>query len=108
MITITENANSKIRSLLEAQERLGRSGLRVKVVGGGCSGLQYEMYFDDDKDELDQVIEGNRFEVWIDAMSAQYLKGAELDFLDGLNGTGFKIFNPNARETCGCGTSFGV
>lgn len=106
MLQITDAAAAKVRSLLEAQGKRGTHGLRIRVVGGGCSGFQYEMFFDDARDEMDVVVTAGEVEVRVDAMSAQYLKGARLDFLDALNESGFKIDNPNAVSECGCGKSF--
>ena len=107
MVTVTENAAGKIRDLLE---REGRSdcGLRVRVVGGGCSGLSYKLEFSEQPDGDIDVIETNGVRVFIDMKSALYLAGSELDFDDGLMGQGFKINNPNAKNQCGCGESFSV
>jgi len=107
MLQITPAAASKVRSLLEAQGKLGSHALRVRVAGGGCSGFQYEMFFDDARDEMDAVVAAaDDVEVRVDPMSATYLKGSRLDFLDTLNESGFKIDNPNAVSECGCGKSF--
>jgi len=84
------------------------AGLRVKVVGGGCSGFQYQMYFDEQVDELDHQVDAGAVRLLIDPMSVQYLKGVEIDYLDGLQESGFKIHNPNAQAECGCGKSFGA
>lgn len=82
--------------------------LRVGVKGGGCSGISYEMGFDDIPQEGDNVIEGNSIKIVIDKKSFLYLFGTELDFSDGLNGKGFQFINPNASRTCGCGESFSI
>ena len=105
MITVTEAATQKIKSLLEEQGK-PEYGLRVGVMGGGCSGFQYNLAFEDSAGEMDQVIETGGVRVFIDAKSCLYLNGVTLDYADGLMGTGFKIHNPNARSTCGCGESF--
>jgi iron-sulfur cluster assembly protein len=82
--------------------------LRVSVKGGGCSGLTYDLDFDDTIDESDQVSEDQGLKLVIDKKSLLYLLGTELDFSDGLNGKGFQFINPNANRTCGCGESFGI
>jgi len=105
MITVTQNAARQLRSLLEAQKESAGKGLRVQITKGGCSGLNYEMTLDEKKTG-DEVIEQDGVEFFIDNESAAYLRGATLDFCDGLTGTGFQIVNPNASRTCGCGTSF--
>ena len=107
MITVTEIAAGKIRELLDRQATPGH-GLRVQVVGGGCSGLQYKMKFIEAPDEDDDTIESNGIKVFVDMKSALYLSGSEIDFDDGLMGSGFQIHNPNAKNQCGCGESFGA
>jgi iron-sulfur cluster assembly accessory protein len=107
VVTLTEAAAEKIKQLMERNDRQGY-GLRVKVVGGGCSGLQYQLMFDKDVQEWDQDSEQNGVRVLVDAKSAVYVAGATVDFVDDLNGSGFKIENPNATSTCGCGQSFGA
>ena len=84
MIRLTAAAKAKVRGLLEQQGRLGKAALRLKVVGGGCSGFQYQMYFDDQVDDLDHQVDAGAVRVLIDPMSVQYLKGVEIDYLDGL------------------------
>ena len=106
MITVTESAASKVKSLIEAEgdENLA---LRVAVRPGGCSGFSYEMFFDSDitaDDIASEAAAGVR--VVVDPASADLLKGAVLDFKDGLQGAGFSIENPNATRSCGCGQSF--
>jgi iron-sulfur cluster assembly accessory protein len=105
MINVTETAAQKIKSLLNEQ---GKSdyGLRMKVVGGGCSGLSYKLDFDKDPTNQDTVIEEHGVKVFVDMKSALYLAGTELDYKDQLMDAGFKINNPNAKSTCGCGESF--
>ena len=75
-------------------------------MGGGCSGFQYGLTFAEASNPTDQVIDCGNFKVYVDAASTQYLEGAQVDYIDGLNGSGFKIENPNAKSTCGCGSSF--
>ncbi|HMJ06036.1 MAG TPA: iron-sulfur cluster assembly accessory protein [Chthoniobacterales bacterium] len=105
MINVTDNAVRQLRSLLETQSESGGKGLRVQIAKGGCSGLQYEMSLDARK-EGDAVVARDGVEFLVDDESAQLLRGATLDFHEGLTGTGFQIVNPNAARTCGCGTSF--
>jgi iron-sulfur cluster assembly protein len=105
MINVTEKAVHHLRSLLQAQPATTPKGLRVQIAKGGCSGLQYEMVLDEKK-AGDAVVERDGVEFFVDAESASMLKGSTLDFHDGLTGTGFRIVNPNATRTCGCGTSF--
>jgi len=105
MITVTQNAARQLRALLETQKQNAGKGLRVQITKGGCSGLHYEMTLDEKKTG-DEVVERDGVEFFIDNESAEYLRGATLDFRDGLTGTGFQITNPNASRTCGCGTSF--
>ena len=107
MITVTQAAVGKIKELMERQESPGY-GLRMKVVGGGCSGLQYQLDFEEAPGEGDNTIESGGIRLFVDMKSALYLTGTELDYDDGLMGTGFKINNPNATNQCGCGESFSV
>ena len=105
MITVTDNAVQQLRSLLESHTDAVGKGLRVQIAKGGCSGLQYEMSLDSRKPG-DAVLERDGVEFLVDDESAQLLRGATLDYHDGLTGTGFQIVNPNAARTCGCGSSF--
>ena len=105
MINVTDNAVRQLQSLLPAQEENSQKGLRVQVAKGGCSGLHYEMTLDEKK-EGDAVVERDGMQFFIDGESVSYLRGATLDFTDGLTGTGFQVVNPNASRTCGCGSSF--
>jgi len=105
MITVTQNAARQLRTLLDAQKQSSGKGLRVQITKGGCSGLHYEMTLSEKKAD-DAVVERDGVEFFIDNESASYLRGATLDFSEGLTGTGFQIVNPNASRTCGCGTSF--
>lgn len=105
MITLTDNAASKVAELIAAEGDEGLA-LRVAVRPGGCSGFSYEMFFDSDiaEDDLTAVKDGVK--VVVDPSSAQLLTGATLDYKDGLQQAGFSIDNPNAQRTCGCGSSF--
>lgn len=106
IVDVTEAAATRIRDLLEKDGKLATHGLRMKVVGGGCSGLRYELAFDDQIREADAEIEAHGVRVIVDEKSALYLMGTTLDFVDTLNESGFKMGNPNASTTCGCGESF--
>ena len=106
MIEVTTGAAEQIRALLSEDGKLESHGLRMKVVGGGCSGLQYQLSFDDTVREIDAEIEAEGVRVIVDEKSALYLVGSVLDFVDTLQESGFKIDNPNATNTCGCGDSF--
>ena len=104
VINLTENAAVEVRSLLEKPENAGKT-LRVYVEQGGCSGLQYSLIFDEPRpDDLAQQMHG--VAVLVDPFSAKYLRGSVVDFSDSLTSGGFKIANPNARQSCGCGKSF--
>src|SRR5437867_5023452 len=105
MINITDSAVRQLRRLLDQQPQSTGKGLRVQIVKGGCSGLHYEMALDE-KRANDEVVEREGVEFFIDNESADYLRGATLDFRDGLTSVGFQIENPNASRTCGCGSSF--
>lgn len=109
MINVTPVAAEKITELLAEEQKVG-AGLRVFVQGGGCSGFQYGLMIDEGEAdaETDQVIESHGVRLFIDPISARYLQGAEVDFVDNLSGGGFTIRNPNAKTTCGCGSSFSV
>lgn len=107
LVTITDKAVDQIKTIFEKEDKGEKSGLRLSVVGGGCSGLSYKMDFDQLK-EKDHVIQFGEIKVLIDLKSAIYLKGITLDYKDGLNGKGFVFENPNATNTCGCGESFSV
>ena len=106
ILSATPAATTKIRELQEREE-LHDKGLRVRVVGGGCHGFSYALGFDDIKD-TDSILEIGGVRFLVDKFSAPYLMGAEVDYVDGLMGAGFKISNPNAKSTCGCGESFGA
>ena len=106
MITITPSAAEEAKRLLEKQGKPS-FGLRVGVQGGGCSGLSYKLAFDE-KRQGDQIQEFGGIQVFVDPKSSLYLEGTTLDFVDGLEGRGFKFLNPQAKKTCGCGESFSV
>ena len=104
MITITSKAEEKIRELV--QEENDAVGLRVFVKGGGCHGYQYGMAFESKVSDDDTVIEKGDVRVIMDSQSAPLLSGSEVDYVDGLAGSGFAVKNPQAKTTCGCGSSF--
>jgi iron-sulfur cluster assembly protein len=105
MINVTDNAVRQLQSLLAQRADNSQKGLRVHVAKGGCSGLHYELELGEQK-AADAVVERDGMHFFIDAESVPYLRGATLDFSGGLTGTGFRIVNPNASRTCGCGSSF--
>lgn len=107
IVRITEKAMSQIQTIFVAEKPEADAGLRIAVVGGGCSGLQYKIEFSKTKDK-DNIIIKNDIRILIDPKSSIYLKDVILDFKDGLNGKGFVFENPNASNTCGCGESFSV
>lgn len=106
-VRFTGKAAAKVSELLIEEENPGLK-LRVYITGGGCSGFQYGFAFDEEVNEDDTAIEKDGVTVLIDSTSIEYLKGAEIDFKDDLNGSQFIIRNPNAATTCGCGSSFSV
>jgi len=106
MLNMTEAAIEKVNEYLADDENKGKV-LRVFVEGGGCSGFQYGLAFDDPAED-DSVLSFGPVKVCVDPSSAQYIKGAHIDFVDSLQGSGFKVSNPNAKSTCGCGSSFEV
>ena len=108
MIDVTPAARDRIRQLLDRDGKLETHALRLKVVGGGCSGLRYELLFTDDFGDSDNVVETGDIRVVVDEKSSLYLVGTTLDFVDTLQESGFKMRNPNAATTCGCGESFGA
>lgn len=108
MITVTDNAKNKIEQLRTQEGKADNQNIRVAVQGGGCSGLMYDLEFDAEVKEKDEVFEDKGVKILVDRKSLLYLLGTTLDFSDGLNGKGFQFINPNASRTCGCGESFSV
>ena len=106
-MTFTDNAAEKVKSLI-AEEENDRLKLRVFVTGGGCSGFQYGFSFDETVNEDDTVIENKNAELLVDPLSYQYLVGAKIDYVEGLEGARFVVDNPMASTTCGCGASFSI
>lgn len=108
MIKVTDKAAKKLKELRDSESYSNDYNIRVKVKGGGCSGLLYDLNFDNILTEEDQSFEDNGTIIIVDKKSLFYVLGTELDFSDGLNGKGFQFKNPNATRTCGCGESFAV
>jgi iron-sulfur cluster assembly protein len=106
-ITLTDNAAGKIKELLGGQEGGESKALRVAVRGGGCSGFQYALAFDQVKDD-DNVFEAQGVSVVVDKVSMQFVFGSEVDYVESLQGAGFQVNNPNVVAACGCGSSFQV
>jgi iron-sulfur cluster assembly protein len=107
MIQLSEAAVTQIKRFRE-DEKMPDGGLRVSVVGGGCSGMSYKLEFQKEPAPTDKVFEQDGVKVFVDPKSFLYVKGLTLDYSGGLNGTGFTFKNPNAAKSCGCGTSFSV
>ncbi|MSP93749.1 MAG: iron-sulfur cluster insertion protein ErpA [Alphaproteobacteria bacterium] len=105
-VTLTERAAKRIAEILKAES--GPSMLRLAVTGGGCSGFQYDFCLDESRNADDLLIARDGAVVLIDPMSLDFLKGAQIDFVDEMIGAAFKVINPNATASCGCGTSFSV
>jgi iron-sulfur cluster insertion protein len=104
---LTDNAVNKIKDLM-AEENNPNINLRVYVQGGGCSGMQYGFTFDEEINEDDTQVEKNDCTILVDSISLQYLKDVEIDYTESLQGSQFKIHNPDAKASCGCGSSFAV
>ena len=104
-IKITKKAATRIKAILEAEKKDGFA-LRLSVIGGGCSGMNYNIAFDNKRGEFDKVYKSMGVEIYCDLQSWLYLKGTTIDFSDDILSGGFRIENPNASRTCGCGTSF--
>ena len=106
-IMLTSNAVAKVKEIM-AQQTPVPAGLRVGVVGGGCSGFSYSMSFENGAGMMDKTFDFDGLKVFVDATSLMYLKGAVVDYVETLEGAGFKFENPNVKSTCGCGSSFNV
>jgi len=107
MLGLTEKAAEKVREIQAAENIEATYGLRLRVVGGGCSGFAYDLYFDQ-LTEMDRTFDSHGVKLVVDEMSLQYLAGTTVDYVEGLQGAGFKFVNPNVKSTCGCGSSFSV
>ena len=107
MVLITPVAASKVNEIRDAEAIEANMALRLRVVGGGCAGFSYDLYFDEPT-EVDRQFVVQDVKVVVDEMSLMYLVGTEIDYVEGLQGAGFKFNNPNVKTTCGCGSSFSV
>ena len=105
MIQLTPTAVGKVKEILEAQDPKP-AGLRISVVGGGCSGFSYSMAFESNAGMLDKTYTFDGLRVFVDQASLLYLDGAQVDYVESFEGSGFKFSNPNVKSTCGCGSSF--
>jgi iron-sulfur cluster assembly accessory protein len=104
-LTLTDNAVAKVKEIMAQQDPVP-AGLRVGVVGGGCSGFSYNMTFENQQGMMDKVLTFDGLKVFVDATSAMYLNGCVVDYVETLEAAGFKFENPNVKSTCGCGSSF--
>ena len=107
MIQITDQAADKVKEIA-SEEGLGGQGLRLRVVGGGCAGFNYDLYFEDAPTTMDEEFEEKGVKMFVDPLSYQYLDGTQIDYVETLHGAGFKFINPNVTSTCGRGSSFSV
>ncbi len=106
-LTLTETAAAKVREIMATQDPLP-AGLRIGVVGGGCSGFQYSMSFENQAGMMDKVMNFDGLKVFVDATSMMYLSGCVIDYVETMEAAGFKFENPSVKSTCGCGSSFSV
>ena len=100
MLSLTPRAADKVKEIRDS-EGLAEQGLRVRVIGGGCAGFSYDLFFEDET-----TFTSHGIPIYVDMMSVQYVEGTEIDYVEGLQGAGFKFVNPQAKQTCGCGSSF--
>jgi iron-sulfur cluster assembly protein len=107
MVTLTDIAAEKVRDFMQGQTAAGQVGLRVGVRGGGCSGFQYALALDEQRDD-DHVFDSSGIRVLVDPASLQYVSGSTVDFTESFMGSGFEVSNPNVVSSCGCGSSFRV
>ena len=106
-VNLTASAQAKVKEIMATQDPLP-AGLRIGVVGGGCSGFQYSMSFENQQGMMDKVVRFDDLKVFVDATSAMYLNGCVVDYVETLEAAGFKFENPQVKSTCGCGSSFSV
>ena len=104
MITMKDRAARKVKELAESED-LTSQGLRLRVVGGGCAGFTYDLYFEDQTTDMDEEFESKGVKLFVDPLSFQYLEDTEIDYVEGVHGSGFKFNNPNVTGSCGCGSS---
>lgn len=107
MIKLTIESLNKIKEIAQS-EGIEKLSIRVKVVGGGCAGFQYDLYFEENILEIDEIYEQDGVKMIVDPLSHQYIDGVTVDYTDNIMGSGFKFLNPNVTTTCGCGSSFSV
>jgi iron-sulfur cluster insertion protein len=107
MITLTPLAAEKVKEIAQA-EGLDNQGLRLRVIGGGCAGFQYDLFFEENPLPADESFDSHGVKLYVDPLSYQYLDGTEIDFVETVLGSGFKFNNPNVSGICGCGSSFQV
>jgi iron-sulfur cluster assembly accessory protein len=107
MLQLTDTATRKVKEII-SQQNPSPIALRVAVVGGGCSGFSYHMAFDNQENPTDNVYQFDGLKVLVDQMSEMYLDGVQVDYIETIEGAGFKFNNPNVKSTCGCGSSFSV
>ena len=105
MIAITDLAAEKVKEIASAEGLQGQ-GLRLRVIGGGCAGFQYDLYFEEEPTAMDEQFNSHGIDLYVDPLSFQYLDGTEIDYVEGPYGSGFKFGNPNVTGSCGCGSSF--
>jgi iron-sulfur cluster assembly accessory protein len=105
IVTLSDAAAARVKEIMASQNPVP-AGLRLSVQGGGCSGFQYSMAFENGAGMMDKVFEMNGLKVFVDATSLMYLAGCNVDYVETLEGAGFKFENPNVKSTCGCGSSF--
>lgn len=104
MITMTDRAAEEVKRIAVAED-LKEQGLRLRVVGGGCAGFTYDLYFEDAVTDMDEQFESKGVKLYVDPLSNQYLTETEIDYVEGVHGSGFKFNNPNVTGSCGCGSS---
>jgi len=104
MIIMTDRAAAKVQEIASAED-LSSQGLRLRVVGGGCAGFTYDLYFEDQTTDMDEHFESKGVKLYVDPLSFQYLTDTEIDYVEGVHGSGFKFNNPNVTGSCGCGSS---
>lgn len=105
MISLTPHAADKVKEIASTEGLQGQ-GLRLRVIGGGCAGFQYDLYFEDETTAMDEAFDSHGVKLYVDPLSYQYLDGTEIDYVESAHGAGFKFNNPNVSGTCGCGSSF--
>jgi len=108
MLNLTPKAVEMVKRMRDKEGLAAQFGLRVSVVGGGCSGFSYQMNFESQSNPIDKVYEFDGLKVFVDQASLMYLNGTKIDYVETLEGAGFKFENPNVKTTCGCGSSFSV